>query len=365
MATPPKNSEGWVFVAASALVGFLGATANKAITWWPLINSERIAASTYQGVLIAVTPRNEFMPLLHIAFDGEGDSTTYNPASLNMGNFSMLVPSGVAEQVNRHAKKVACQESARQELAAIRRAQWEAERPAREAAETEQLKSIAAQIQADKIAQRLKDKARRNLLVPVQVLVEKYHLAENDLLSPEGSPTWVYQILEHILADDPFDQAELLRLRKSSCKYLAAAVHWRTWETASDPWNVVHSCSLLRQAKEPRKAVSLLSKIDVSGWDRSVASAFFTTLGAAQRDAGALSEAWSSARAALLKRDDTQHPYLLLGALCYQLDRHEEGDDFFVKAHARGATDKDIEFTRREAESRRQNADADDLDQEV
>ncbi|MDP2368483.1 hypothetical protein [Rhodoferax sp.] len=362
MATPPQNNEGWVFVTASALVGFLGAKANQAITWWPLITSERNAASTCLGVLIAVTPRNEFMPLLHIAFDGEGDSTTYNPDSLKMGNFSLLVPSGVAEQVNQHATKVALEEAARQALIAIRRAQWEAERPAREAAETERLENIAKQTEANRIAQRLKVQARRNLLAPVQVLVDKYHLAENDLLSPEDSPTWVYQILEYILADDPFDQEELLRLRKSSYKYLAAAVHWRTWELASDPWNVVHSCSLLRQAKAPRKAVNLLNQIDISDWDRTVASAFFTTLGGAQRDAGALSEAWGSAKAALLKRDDKQHPYLLLGALCYQLDRYEEGDDFFAKARARGATEKDIEFTRREAESRRQNADANDID---
>jgi hypothetical protein len=300
------------------------------------------------------------MPLLHIAFDREGVPITYNPTGLNSSNVSLLIPPDVAEQVNRQAEKSAIAESARRALAERQRLQWESERPAREAAERERQANIAAKAEVSRIERVLKAQARRNVLAPVQALIDKYRLSDDDVLSPENAPSWVFQILEKMLVDAPFDPAELLQLRKSSHKYLAAAVHWRAWEIDSDPWNVVHSCSLLRQAGEPRKGVKLLSKIDVWGWNNTVASAFFTTLGGAQRDAGELSEAWCSASAAILQRDDKPHPYLLLGALCYQLDRHDEGDDYFAKASARGATDKSIEFTRRDAETRRRNAVAED-----
>lgn len=353
-----------MFVAASALVEFLGSRADKAITWWPFITGERSAARNGRGVLTAVTPRNEFMPLLHIAFDREGVPTTYNPTSLNSSNVSLLIPPDVAEQVNRQAEKSAIAESARRALAERQRLQWESERPAREAAERERQANIAAKAEVSRIERVLKAQARRNVLAPVQALIDKYRLSDDDVLSPESAPSWVFQILEKMLVDDPFDPAELLQLRKSSHKYLAAAVHWRAWEIDSDPWNVVYSCSLLRDAGEPLKGVKLLKKMDVSGWNKAVASAFFTTLGGAQRDAGAIGEAWRSAETAILLRDDTPHSYLLLGALCYQLDRHEEGDDYFAKARARGATEKSIDSTRSKAESRRRSADTDDMNED-
>lgn len=352
----------WVFVAASALVEFLGVKAKQAVTWWPFISSSRNVASLSKGVLVTVTPRNEFMPLLHIAFDADGDPITYNPESLKMGNFSLLVPAFVGEQVNSNVKRLAFEAAARQAQIAIHKAQWEAERPDREAAEAQRLKHDAMQREVSRIAMQLQAQKRRRLLAPVQILLDKYHLTESDLLSPDDCPTWVYKILKRILSDESFSEAELLTLRKSSYKYLAAAVHWRAWEIGSDPWNVVHTCSLLRQVAEPRKAVKLLSQIDISGWNGSVSSAFFTTLGGAQRDAGTLDKAWDSAKAALLKRDDKPHPYLLLGALCYQQDRHAEGDGFFADAHARGATEKDINLTRKDAESRRRNERADDIE---
>lgn len=73
-----------------------------------------------------------------------------------------------------------------------------------------------------------------------------------------------------------------------------------------------------------------------------------------------LNEAWPTDETAIFLCDDKPHPYLLLGALCYQLDRHEEGDGYFAKASARGATEKSIDFTRRDAETRRRNTVADD-----
>ena len=339
----------WVFVKASALVGALGDSAKRADTWWPFIASNRQTASATRGVLVGVTTRNEYMPLLQIAFTEKGSVADYNPDGLKSGALSLLVPLSVSAQVDRHIEDMAEAAS----LEAIRLARikieadlWEAGHEAREAAAL------------------LKMRIRKDLIAPLEVMATKYRLIETDLLSADDSPTWVYHTLKSILVDDSFDQAELLRLRKSSYKYLAAAVHWRTWELASDPWNVVHSCSLLRQAEEPRKAVKLLRKIDISRWDRTVASAFLTTQGGAQRDAGALSEAWGSAQAAILRRDDKPHPYLLLGALCYQLDRHDEGDGFFAQASKRGATEKDIEFMQRDAESRRQNAGSHDIDQD-
>ena len=182
-------------------------------------------------------------------------------------------------------------------------------------------------------------------------------MTEDDLLDKDNFPTWIFHLLERLQMDYSLSQDELTRLRKSSHKYFAAALHWRAWEAAHDKWNVVHACSLLRQAGMPRKAVKLLNSVDTSSWTATIGSAFFTTLGGAQRDAGSLQHARSSAEAALVLLDNKPHPYLLLGALCYQQNKHSEGDLYFSKARERGATEKDIEFTVREAESRRSRAD--------
>jgi hypothetical protein len=175
MVTATNNNGVWVFVAASALVGFLGSRANQAITWWPFITSERNAASNCRGVLISVTPRNEFMPLLHIAFDVDGVPATYNPTGLKISNISLLVPPDVADQVNRQAERAAIEESTSRALAEIKIAKWEAERPAREAAERKRLENIAAEFEANRVAQILKDEARRNILAPVQALIPDGH----------------------------------------------------------------------------------------------------------------------------------------------------------------------------------------------
>lgn len=331
----------WVFVKASALVGALGDSAKRADTWWPFIASNRQTASATRGVLVGVTTRNEYMPLLQIAFTEKGSVADYNPDGLKSGALSLLVPLSVSAQVDRHIEDMA--EAASLETIRLARIKieadlWEAGHEAREAAAL------------------LKVRIRKDLIAPLEVMATRYRLTEADLLSADDSPTWVYHTLKSILVDESFDHDELLRLRESSFKYLAAAVHWRAWETAADPWNVVHTCSLLRRAGEPRKAVKLLSKVETANWNASAVSAFLTTLGGAERDAGSLQKAWDSAQAAVLIRDDKPHPYLLLGALCYQQSRHAEGDIHFAKARARGATDKDIEFTRREAESRRRNA---------
>ena len=222
---------------------------------------------------------------------------------------------------------------------------------------------LAAVAKSQQEADRTKrEKVRKSLVAHLTSLASKYEVDEEQLLDAENVPTRLFHALEKLGAGAMFDNDEMLALRKGNFPYLAAAVHWRAWEKSVDPWNVIHACSLLRRAQHPRKAVKLLSQIDISEWSGSVSSAFFTTLGGAQRDAGAVKEAWDSAKTALLKRDDKPHPYLLLGALCYQLDRREESNDFFAKARARGATEKDIEFTRRDAESRRRNAGADDID---
>ena len=331
----------WVFVAASALVEFLGHKAKQAPTWWPYISKSRAMAGPEKAILSEVTPRNEFMPLLHLAMSPQGDLRVYNPDGLGQSKLSILVPPSVVGEIDTYRLEMARIKEERTRkimLAAVAKAQQEADRTKRK-------------------------KVRKSLVAHLTSLASKYEVDEEQLLDAENVPTRLFHALEKLGSGTLFDNDEMLALRKGKFPYLAAAVHWRAWEKSVDPWNVIHTCSLLRRAQHPRKAVKLLSQIDISEWSGAVSSAFFTTLGGAQRDAGAVKEAWDSAKTALLKRDDKPHPYLLLGALCYQLDRREEGDDFFAKARARGATEKDIEFTRRDAESRRRNAGADDIDE--
>lgn len=181
-------------------------------------------------------------------------------------------------------------------------------------------------------------------------LATKYSLVDDDLLDLDDCPTWVFRVLEKLLSGDSFDREELERLRKCEHKYLAAAVHWITWESTNDPWKAIQSCSLLRRSGNSKKALRLLKSLDPVGWNCRAVSALLTTQGGAQADLELFDESWKSGHAAISAYDTSPHPYMLLGALCYRTDRCAEGDIYFSKAKDRGATDREIEYSRLDAE---------------
>lgn len=216
---------------------------------------------------------------------------------------------------------------------------------AREAKAAAEKIKLAIELAAAKL-RRMRDSASSEVVD----LATKYSLVDDDLLDFEDCPTWVFRVLEKLLSGDSFDREELERLRKCEHKYLAAAVHWIAWESTSDPWKAIQSCSLLRRSGNSKKALRLLKSLDPVGWNSRAVSARLTTQGGAQADLELFDESWKSGHAAISAYDTSPHPYMLLGALCYRTDRCAEGDTYFSEAKARGATDREIEYSRLEAE---------------
>jgi tetratricopeptide (TPR) repeat protein len=77
-------------------------------------------------------------------------------------------------------------------------------------------------------------------------------------------------------------------------------------------------------------------------------AALLTTQGGALRDIGDLDEAEKSALKAIKNFPDSHNPYTLMGALCYDTGRHDEGYKWFDEAVKRGAqpNDQDSEIKR-------------------
>ncbi|RYH61128.1 MAG: hypothetical protein EON54_10460 [Alcaligenaceae bacterium] len=277
-----------------------------------------------QAVLRRVTARSGYMPLLDFAIDAKGSTATYNPDGLAGMAFKILLPAPLNEEFYARLS--------------VRTAELQAER------EAEQLEAELA----EKTLQR--QRAKLDRLGPHLVKrATNFRLDPNNLLDDDLNETWLCQILTRLDAKEPFDRGELSELAQGPHKYFAAAVHWNMWEVANDQWAAVKSCSLLRRAGERDKALRLSSTIDVAKFGVKTASALLTTRGGSLRDVGRLSEAREHGERALAAYDEAAHPFLLLGAICYQEENYLQGDRFFSQALARGATSRDVEATIREA----------------
>lgn len=337
-ASGSTDFNGWSFVSSRALVSMMGKDACKADSWWRLISSEISISDQAHGVLVKVTPRNEYQPLLHIIFDIDSAPIDYNPNGLSQSNFQLLVPQAVKKRVTLHIRETEYEASRTKEHEAQKQCaanEWEAGRAEREA-------SFA------------KNEQRRLMLVqPYVESAHKFRVPIEHLLNVDLSPTWICQFLARHINDDKFDSSELDRLTKVKYDYFAAAIYWREWERQHNPWLAIKSCSLLRRADCPQKALHLSYKLAESTLDSRTRAALYTTRGGAQRDLGDMDAAEKSANAARVSFDQSPHPYLLLGAICYQQDRRIEGDKHFQKAYERGATEKDIDYLKFDAERRR------------
>ena len=67
----------------------------------------------------------------------------------------------------------------------------------------------------------------------------------------------------------------------------------------------------------------------------------WTTRGGALRDLDRLVEAEDCALQAIQYYSHSHNPYTLMGALCYDTRRYEEGTRWFEEARKRGATEND------------------------
>lgn len=115
-------------------------------------------------------------------------------------------------------------------------------------------------------------------------------------------------------------------------------------------WNLVNASAHWRKADEPKTSVKLTNNLQNirSLKEAKLKSALFTTRGGALRDLEHLNEAENCALEAISHFPNSHNPYTLMGALCYDTGRYEQGDEWFEKAIKRGAkpNDQDSEIKR-------------------
>jgi hypothetical protein len=137
-------------------------------------------------------------------------------------------------------------------------------------------------------------------------------------------------------------------LRPGSKIYIAhhrlAALHFEEeFQRTKGYWNVVNASAHWRKADEPKTALKLTNNLQHLRTlkEAKLKSALFTTRGGALRDLEHFSDAESCALEAISHYPDSHNPYTLMGALCYDNGRYEQGDEWFEKAVKRGAKIKD------------------------
>ena len=130
---------------------------------------------------------------------------------------------------------------------------------------------------------------------------------------------------------------------------LEAAFYEQEYQRTGNKWNLANSSSHWRKAEKPKRA---LTQTDDLNFDKikenKLKSALLTTRGGAFRDLLELTEAEQCARRAMEYQPSSHHPYTLMGAICYEQGKHDQGDYWFDEAVKRGASprDKDAEIKR-------------------
>lgn len=114
--------------------------------------------------------------------------------------------------------------------------------------------------------------------------------------------------------------------------------------------NRVEASSHWRKADQPQRALEQTSNLSLiqSLKDNDLKAALLTTRGGALRDLDQLDDSEKCALEAKAFNPKKHYPYTLLGALCYDTRRYEEGDKWFEEAVKRGAkpNDQDAEIRR-------------------
>jgi hypothetical protein len=114
-------------------------------------------------------------------------------------------------------------------------------------------------------------------------------------------------------------------------------------ENSENLWNVFNASSHLRKCEASLEAESLLNSIRTSDiTDKTLLSAYFTTLGGTQRDLGKSRIAIRHASHAHELTPEDYRPCTLLGALHIETHQYELGHEWYRKASERGAPQNSI-----------------------
>lgn len=110
-------------------------------------------------------------------------------------------------------------------------------------------------------------------------------------------------------------------------------------------WKLINSSSHLRKAKKLHEVKKHLETVDRRLLSSlKIESAYLTTYGAINRDLGNLSQALELAHTAHSKQEKDYRPCTLLGAIYFDLENIEKGQEWFAKAQNLGA-DEDLFFS--------------------
>lgn len=177
-----------------------------------------------------------------------------------------------------------------------------------------------------------KDKPESPLYLILKKLQSGYRLIDDDVVWLEGenllnSTTKIF-IAYHTL-EAQFNESEFQRT-KDYWKLANASAHWR-------------------KAEEPKWALKQTDNLDFKKIKPAkLRAALLTTRGGAFRDINEFNNAEHCALEAIKHFPDSHNPYTLMGALCYDTGRYEEGDRWFAEAVKRGAKpqDQDAEIKR-------------------
>lgn len=171
----------------------------------------------------------------------------------------------------------------------------------------------------------------------------------------------LYVILQKLKAEQRLSDVEVIwldseKLLRPSTRIFVAhhrleALHLeKEFQRTKGYWNLVNASAHWRKADEPKVALKLTNNVDQIRKlkEAKLKSALFTTRGGALRDIEHLSDAEACALEAIKCYPHSHNPYTLMGALCYDTRRYDEGDKWFEEAVKRGAkpNDQDAEIKR-------------------
>ncbi|NOT11916.1 MAG: hypothetical protein HOP23_08805 [Methylococcaceae bacterium] len=130
---------------------------------------------------------------------------------------------------------------------------------------------------------------------------------------------------------------------------LEAQFYENEFQCTKNHWNLANASAHWRKAENSKRALSQTDDLDFKQIKPAkLRAALLTTRGGALRDINHLDEAEKCALEAIKHFPDSHNPYTLMGALCYQTGRYDEGDRWFEEASKRGAEprDQDAEIKR-------------------
>lgn len=114
--------------------------------------------------------------------------------------------------------------------------------------------------------------------------------------------------------------------------------YFREYKKHKNIWKLINASSHFRKANQSQKVKDYLENIDRTLLSSlKIESAYLTTYGAVNRDLGNLSKALELALAAHSKQEKDYRPCTLLGAIYFDLNNIEKGQEWFTKAKNLGA----------------------------